>query len=69
MWFKYSKQAYKVLWLFLIVITWVGLVSKITIIGSPGPLDIFFMYFGFGAFFTLIFLTILDIIEWRYPKR
>lgn len=65
--FKYSKQAYKPLW-FLLIVTWATVVLNGT--GSlvyHNATTLFLMLFGFVATFTLIFLTILDIIEWRYP--
>lgn len=65
--FRYSKQAYKILWFLLIVITWMLFVAEFS--GGWTPLEIFFLSFGLLSFYTLIFLTILDIIEWRYPRR
>ena len=65
--FRYSKQAYKVLW-FLILMNWATVMLAIKIEGGS-PLELFFIMNGVLTFAILVVLAILDIIEWRYPKR
>lgn len=67
--FRYSKRAYKVLW-FLLVLSWATvLLETKDALNVYNPMSRFLMLLGLCTSMTLIFLGILDIIEWRYTRR